>query len=171
MLPNTSKKLVHIAGDTKISEKVARDARGNVVMEQSIHLNSKAIGHPIVLYKDRSGVEYVLTLDVYKFAGEPMKVHLICPRCSERGQENALTVNEGQKRIEYDPKAPMTMTLNNEDGRPVLTDLGGQISIERFTCTWEFDITAEVARNAGFVRGNNLCGWTVEIIRNIAKDA
>lgn len=156
-----------------VSNRVARDpVTGRSVAEQTVHLDSKAIGHPKILYRAKaSGRAYVITADVYKFQGEPMKIHIMCPLCGERGVENALTINEGHKHIEYDANAPLSMMLPNEQGETTLMDMGGTLSVERIGCTWEEKITAEVSRATGTLQGTNLCRWRVVIENNIAKDA
>ncbi len=125
------RELVHIAGDMD---------RG---ISSTVDLTTGAIGHPKVTYRD-----FVLELDVYAMPGEPMKVHLICPRC-----QHHCTVSGDRKRIEYDRSA----------GDPAL---GGRIDIETFQCTWELDDKVTVG-SALF----NTCRWQVAIDKNVARDA
>lgn len=162
--------LFHIAGDTP--EQVnQRTPDGAIESIAELNLGSTAVGHPKILYRDRNGKTFVLTADVYKYGEAPMKVVLLCPLCGERGLTNGLNINQGHKAIEFSPNDPVTMMLPDEQGRTTLHDMGGRIDIERFKCTWEENITAEVSRQTGFLKGVNLCTWQVVVERNVARDA
>lgn len=130
--------LVQLAGDVPDFTGTT-DHKG---VQSTLFLNRSAIAHPIVTYKD-----FVLTLDVYKHEGEPMVVHLICPRC-----HHCLTIPEQKKAIELELDAgPQNQ---------------GRISIETFECTWELE---GEKRRMQF--GLGLCRWRVAIENNVAKDA
>lgn len=100
--------------------------------------------HPIVRWKD-----VLLTCDVYQHVGEPMEVHLYCPKCAQHnGAKHMLRITQGKKKVEYDPKE--------------LVHLGGRLNVERFTCGF-----TPVGQSFGF--NINKCGWSVEIANNIAR--
>lgn len=128
--------LVHLAGD-------APDPMGTGLLGQqaSVNLTKTALGHPKIRYRD-----VVIEADVYALPGEPMHVHILCPKC-----RNALRIPADRKRIEYDPKG----------GPP---QDGGRISIETFECTWEVSADRQQF-------GVGLCRWRVAVENNIARDA
>lgn len=169
------RELFHIAGD--LPEDVAaiepdRYVSGGFETHTKMDLASTALGHPKVLYRAKDGREFVLTVDIYALPDEPMKAVLICPMCSTEQEAHALDVKGDHKRIEYSASATNAMMLPNERGESTLTPLGGELSIERFGCTWEIDTKREVTK--GDLRVNmrsNLCAWRVVIEKNIARDA
>lgn len=129
-----ARELVHIAGDmdTGITQTWKMDGGKQEVT---------------VTYKD-----FVLTVDVYQIPGEPLKVHLICPRCT-----HALQISAERKKIDFDPKA----------GDP---KKGGRLSVEAFQCTWELPGTG--AHTPGILGGGmSLCKWKAAIENNVARDA
>ena len=135
------RELVHIAGDAP--DPTGKGPNGS---QTTYRLNRAAIAHPLVAYKD-----YVLETDVYAHPGEPMVVHLICPRC-----HHALTIPETKKAIDLELGA-------GPNGQ-------GKLSIEPFECTWEMPEAGE--HTAGLVTaGTTLCRWKAGISNNIAKDA
>jgi hypothetical protein len=142
---DNERELVQLAGD-------APDPTGTGPngAQTTYHLNRSAICHPLVTYRHGTE-EFLLELDVYAHPGEPMVVHLICPRC-----HHALTIPATRKaieiRLDVGPKAQ------------------GDISIETFECTWEL---AHVGKHIpGLVGGGmSLCRWKVAIDHNVAKDA
>lgn len=127
------RELVHLAGDmdTGLSSTIALSSGKREV---------------IVVYKD-----FVLTCDVYALPGQPIEVHLICPRCRK-----ALRVTSERKTIDFDPSA----------GDP---KKGGRLSIEPFQCTWELGGDKHVPGLVG--GGISLCRWTAGIDDNVARDA
>lgn len=134
--PAYSKKereLVHLAGD----------------MDSGLNSTISLSGgkHEVrVTYKD-----FVLTVDVYAIPGEPLQVHLICPKCRQQ-----LRVTEDRKAIEFDPRDTRFQ--------------GGRISIEPFQCTWEMPEAGK--HNPGLISGGmTLCKWTAGISNNVARDA
>ena len=94
--------------------------------------------------------EYVLTVDVYRLPGEPVKLHLICPKC-----RHLLQVTTKRKKIEFDTR------VNQE--------LGGRLDVERFECTWE-NRDAGVHVPGLLAGGMTLCKWRVVIENNVARD-
>lgn len=93
--------------------------------------------------------DFLMTCDLYRIEGAPMRLLLICPRC-----RNTLTITADKKQMAY------------ESSR--LPQFGGELSVEAFRCTWESDSSKD-GRRMEF--GLGLCNWTVAIDRNIAKDA
>lgn len=154
------KELVHIGGDVPDPTGQSSRARG---VQTTYDLERTKFGEPKVRYKDRAGVEYLLTVDVYKYEGAPLEVILFCPMCSEKGAMHALRMSQGKKEIFYDPDYN-PMVPWGEGGRPI--ELGGRLSIEPFGCTHELDATKKV----GVVSSANLCRWRVIIDNNIARD-
>ena len=128
------RELVHIAGDMDTG----------ITTSYQIDRGKREV---IVTYKD-----FVLTVDVYRIEGEPLKVHLICPKC-----RHALSVSSERKAIDYDERA----------GDPAK---GGRLSIEPFQCTWENADAGD--HKQGIVSGGmTLCKWRVGIENNVARDA
>lgn len=84
---------------------------------------------------------FLLTCDVYG-VGEGLYVHLYCPKC-----RNALSIPATKKQIDYDR-------------------VKNVLSVEPFRCTWETD---PEGRRMEF--GLGMCGWSVGISNNVARDA
>ena len=133
------RELVQLAGDAP--DPMGTGMRGQ---QTTYHLNRSAIAHPLVEYHPGRADYALLECDVYANPGEPVIVHLICPRC-----RNTLTINGAHKRIEIE---------------------GNVLSVEPFGCTWE---KPEAGPHVpGLVGGGlSLCRWRVAIDRNVAKDA
>lgn len=121
--------------------------------QSTVNLERLKLGVPKVRYTDRSGNDFIMTVDVYKTAGAPMELHMYCPRCSRKGSMHTLRIPEEKKQMTYDPKD--------------FTDRGGRLNVERFMCTFELDST----RGVSAVSSANLCAWTVEIVDNVAREA
>lgn len=116
-----------------------------------MNLTQTAFGHPFIRWND-----FLLEADVYKLDGQPMYVHIICPRC-----HNALKIDEDHKAIFYERhRAPKFAPFLAEQG---IMDHGGSLSIEPFECTWELGPDRQHF-------GIGLCRWRVAIDNNIAKD-
>ena len=105
--------------------------------------NGAAVGHPKIRYRD-----VVIEADVYQAGEDPstLRVQIICPRC-----RHGLTIPAALKSIDWDPQG----------GAP---QDGGQISVEKFKCTWE---TSAERQHFGL----SLCNWSVAIDKNVARDA
>lgn len=110
----------------------------------------------------------LLTVDVYAIPGEPLKVHLLCPRC-----KNHLTIPGEKKAIEWEPRAenPRARAIVALGVPPHIQNMAklGKLSIEPFECTWELDAKARVG--ASEFSGGNLCRWRAAIDNNMVKDA
>lgn len=125
-------------------------------------------GKTEVLVIDPKGDVALLTVDVYEMPGEPLKVHLLCPRC-----KNHLTVPGDKKAIEWDPRAGnprerAIVTLGIPPHMQAMAKLG-RLSIEPFECTWELDAHKKVG--ASEFSGGNLCRWRCAIDNNMVKGA
>lgn len=137
--------LVHLAGDAPdplAGMAGIEHARGGGVTT-TMRLTKTAKGHPQIRYRDM-----LIEADVYAFDGEPVKVHLICPRC-----RNALSISSDKKSLEYDPRQNV--------------EIGGRLDVETFECTWELP----EANDRKMEFGLGLCRWRVAIDNNIARDA
>ena len=116
----------------------------------------------IVLFGDQ-----VMTVDVYAIPGEPIKVHLYCPRCHK-----LLTVAQDRKAIDYDRAAPglgagrlRGLGVPPEVWHPAAL---GRLSIEAFECTWEIEDAPHVP--GALHLGASLCRQRLVIEGNIARD-
>jgi len=145
----TERELFINEGDV-VDPVMGSSARG---MQSTMNLERTKLGVPKVTYRDRSGAEYVITVDVYKNVGEPILLHLYCPRCSKKGAMHCLSITQDRKNITYDPLD--------------FVDRGGRLNVEQFTCSWELDSNQNVSR----LSSANLCGWHVAIVDNVARDA
>lgn len=115
----------------------------------------------LVRYRD-----HVLTVDVYRLEGEPLQVHLICPRCCK-----PLRATEDRKRIEWDPTAlhPHQAVAAELEAQGYGQLRLGLLSIEPFGCTWEMG--GDAHNQGGLHTGGSLCRLKLGITRNVAKDA
>lgn len=115
----------------------------------------------LVLYKDM-----YLTADVYAIPGQPITVHLICPRCHK-----PLQITGDRKHIDFDPRGRRVTAEAMASGKPEIAALAesGELSIEPFECTWEL---GDETHQPGIVQsGTSLCRLRIAIDRNRAKDA
>jgi hypothetical protein len=153
-LPGGHRSVVQLAGDAPDPMGVYRGLQSTTSLTAAKH-------EVLVIYKDM-----FLTADVYALPGEPITVHLICPRCHK-----PLQITGDRKRIEYDPSDRRVMDAALASGRPEVAALAesGALSIEAFECTWE---TGDDAHVRGIVQsGTSLCRLRIGIERNRAKDA
>lgn len=123
----------------------------------------------VLIYDPRGeGNAPLHTVDVYALPGEPLKVHILCPRC-----KNHLTIPGDKKAIEWDPKAtnPRARDIIALGVPPHMQVMAktGRISIEPFECTWELDANKKVG--ASEFSGGNLCRWRCAIDNNMVKPA
>lgn len=140
--------LVHLAGDAPdpLAGMAGVEHAHGGGFTSTVRMTKAAKGHPMIRYKDK-----IVEADVYELDGEPLRVHLICPRCSTPTAPHGLNITADRKAIEYDP------TRN--------VDAGGRLDVEVFECTWELP----EGRRQAF--GLSLCRWRVAIENNIARDA
>lgn len=160
-LSTGKRELVQVAGD--IPDPLGAMAPGSDAvrgMQSTINLSANK-QEVLVVYKDQ-----YLTVDVYAIAGEPLKVHLICPRCRK-----LLQVTGDRKRIEYNPRERKIAAEALASGKPEIAQLAesGSLSIEPFECSWELGNATHVR---GIVQsGTSLCRLRIGIENNRAKDA
>jgi len=111
--------------------------------------------------------DLLLTVDLYTLPGEPVKCHLICPRCHKQ-----LQIQGDRKKIEFEPRSlnPIRPTLGNALAPEVarIADFG-RLSIETFQCTWEMGDDLHVA--GGVHTGASLCRLRLVIDNNRAREA
>lgn len=121
-----------------------------------------------VLIYDPKGDVPLLTFDVYQMPGEPLKVHILCPRC-----QNHSTISGDRKAIEWDPtdRNPRASDIIGMGISPHMQVIArtGRISIETFECAWELDKHEKVG--AKRYAGGNLCRWRAAIDNNMVKRA
>lgn len=116
----------------------------------------------VVVYKD-----LLMTVDVYAVPGEPLKLHLYCPRCHKHS-----TVPGDRKAIDFDPRAPNPQQAAiRATSAPELVALAafGKLSVEAFECPWE--IGDEQHAKTAVHTGVTLCRMRLAIDNNRAKDA
>lgn len=142
-----AKELVHLAGDadTGMTSTIRMDGGKSEVF---------------AIYRGRhTPPEYPdglrLTIDVYQIEGEPLQVHLICPKCRHQ-----LRATSDRKQISWEPD------LHSRDG--------GKLEVSPFQCTWEMPEAG--AHTPGILAGGlTLCQWKGVIEhkggRNIVRDA
>ena len=160
-LSTGKREVVQLVGDAPDPQGVmgpgAVIARG---LQSTTHLTAGK-QEVLVIYKDM-----FLTVDVYALPGEPVTVHLFCPRCHK-----PLQVTGDRKRIDYDPSERRVVAAALASGKPEIAALAesGSLSIEPFECTWEFGDETHVR---GIVQsGTSLCRLRIGIDNNRAKDA
>jgi hypothetical protein len=149
--------VVQLAGDAPDPRGIT-DHRG-MASTHHLSLGKQEVG---VVFGDR-----ILTVDVYAIPGEPITVHLICPRCRK-----TLTVRGDRKVIDFDPNAPNPRgAVLRATGSPELAVLAqrGRLSIEAFECTWEMG-DGHHARGS-FHTGVSLCRQRLAIEDNRAQEA
>jgi hypothetical protein len=112
----------------------------------------------------------VSTVDVYAIPGEPVKLHIICPRCLHQ-----LTIDGGKKPIDWRPAdtnphaAEVRAHLPPED-QWVAGNLG-IISVGQFQCTWELeDQMQDKGKDVHVIAKGSLCRFTGVIERNVLKE-
>lgn len=143
------KKLVHMAGDQDTG----------TLTTMRLDANKLEV---LVFYRSR---DLWMTVDVYKVPGEPVNLHFLCPKC-----ENALSIPGHKKDIDFDGSAVNPLLTTILASPPPDWDLAdvqwlravgarGEVSCERFQCTWELPGTHE------------LCRWKAVFDKNICKDA
>ena len=169
--PNVQRLLDGSAGDQRIKPAAGKRELVQVAGDMDHGLTSTVrltAGKTEVLVLVPKGDVPLMTVDVYAMPGEPLKVHILCPRC-----KNHLTIPGDKKAIEWDPKAenPRARSIAGLGIPPHMQEMAklGKISIEPFECTWELDKNARVGANE--FSGGNLCRWRAAIDNNLVKDA
>lgn len=149
--------VVQIAGDAPDPTGVS-GLRG---VQATHHLNAGK-QEVVVVYGD-----LFMTVDVYRVPGEPVRVHLICPRCHKTSQATG-----DRKAIAFDPSAPNPQRAHILASRqPEIAAIAatGRLSIEAFECAWEIGDTQHV--QGGLHTGVTLCRQRLVIDDNRARDA
>src|SRR5262249_44715505 len=147
---------VHLAGD-------APDPRGVSSARGALSTHDLTAGkHEVaVVFGD-----HILTVDIYLIPGEPVRAHLICPRC-----QKYLTISGDQKAIEFEPSAenPQVRYLL-ATGNPEIVAIArhGRLSIEAFECTWEMGDDHHVV--GGVHTGVSLCRQRMAIENSRARE-
>lgn len=132
----TKESLYHIAGSVPDPSAMEPEKLG---MQSSLDMTKSALAHPLIRWRDR-----VVEADLY-LIDDRLVLHLICPKCSTAEVPHALYIREEQKAIDWRPET-------------------GELSVERFECTWELP----EGRRMEF--GIGMCRWRVAIDKNLAKD-
>jgi hypothetical protein len=166
------REVVQLAGD-------APDPMGLVSGRglQSTHRLTAGKQEVVVVFGDM-----LLTVDLYALPGEPVRAHLICPRCHKQ-----LQIQGDRKHIEFDPRVmnPMrTQVLEAARGRALrapsieaarheLAELVaiadfGRLSVEAFECPWEMGDAPHVPGQVH--TGASLCRQRLVIDNNRARE-
>ncbi len=109
-----------------------------------------------------------LTVDIYAVP-EPMKIHIICPRCHKQS-----IIRADRKRVDFDPgelnpRFKQILQVAHRAELPELANLEfGRLSIEAFMCAWEIGDDPHVA--GGTHTGGSLCRLRLAIENNRARE-
>lgn len=173
-MPNeeAAKEIFHVAGNVP-------DPGGTGVhgISPGHTFTNVAIGHPLLIYKTGAD-EGILEADVYKLPGQPMYIHLVCPKCLARGVWHGLKITEGQKQFHFELEAPPTwpgwsrVNMRSAIARDIFKvephqiphHWGGTLSCMPFECSFEAE--PEPGREFSFSK----CGWRVCIDNNVVRD-
>lgn len=135
--PSSDREIYQIAGDPPVPPELAGGAPSDV--------RAAPTGVAYVFYQSPWAADpFILTVDVYALPGQPVKVHLLCPKCRK-----ALNIDQTMKAMEWQP--PRAEDLPP----PGFTQPGGFLAVEAFQCTWELTDQKEF--------GGELCRWKVGI--------
>lgn len=150
------REVVQLAGD--VPDPTGFDPNRRGIMSTH-HLNTAKV-EVLVPYRGRHG-EFDLTVDVYAIPGQPIELHLICPKC-----RHASRITGERKKIEFDPRDQRPVTLMS--GRKLPS--GGRLDVEPFECSWEMP---EAGAHTPGIRagGMTLCRMRLAIDGSVAKDA
>jgi hypothetical protein len=139
------RELVHLAGDPEGDRGISCTYRADTAKQEVI-----------VVYKD-----FVMTVDVYALPGEPVELHIICPKCRNKSR-----ITAARKKIDLEFGAGKPIRL--PDGRMMQTV--ARLSVEPFQCSWEMPGAGE--HKPGIRAGGlTLCQLKLAIDNNVAKDA
>ncbi len=149
------------SGRTLVHQRTLVQEAGDRGIAQDLSLASGKV-ETLVRYRDQ-----LLTVDVYCIPGEPIQVHLFCPRCCKQ-----LRVSADRKRIDWDPgadhphqQAAAELDAHGFGPAPKV----GVLSIEPFGCTWE--VGGDRHNQGGLHTGVTLCRLKLGISRNVAQGA
>lgn len=141
--------------------RVAGDEEGGIQSAINLEVGKSTVA---VWYPSQ---ELLLELDVFALPGEPVKLHMICPRCHKH-----LTISAERKHIEWDPRAANPMCRLIAARLPPASMWRarlGKISVETFECTWELNGNQKVSGDLTIGKGN-LCKWRGAIDNNRVKE-
>lgn len=115
-------------------------------------------------------VDGIATVDVYAIPGEPLKVHMICPRCKHQ-----LQLDQARKAMEWNPTAPNPHAAEIrgclEAGERWIAANLGVLSVSEFQCTWELaNEMQDGGKDEHVIVGGSLCRYRAVIERNVLKE-
>lgn len=158
-LASGKREVVQLAGDAPDPLGLS-SARGRMSTTHLTGLKREVL----VLYRD-----LVMTVDVYEVPGEPLKLHLYCPRCQKHS-----TVPGDRKAIDFDgaasnPACRDILAMGTVPPELHAVAAVGRLSVATFECAWELGDERHVA--GALSTGTTLCRLRIAIDNNRAKDA
>lgn len=124
--------------------------------------------HEIIVAVGPSPSDGVLTVDVYAIVGEPLKIHIVCPRCKHQ-----LTIDGDKKPIDYDRLAENPLPRSYKNDLPLelaRKAVYGKLSVQTFQCTWELeDQMQDAGKDVHVIAGGSLCRFRGAIDKNVLK--
>ena len=172
LLGQQAPSVVTPGGQAKSMVNVAGDEDRGIMGTTHLDLAKHEIG---VIFRPKGSatmIAGVLTVDVYAIPGEPVKLHLICPRC-----HHTLTVNADRKAIDWQPTTPSPFPKTLREVLPpesqYLAAHPGVLSVDEFQCTWELEDKMQDAgrQDLGVITGGSLCRYRGVIDRNVLREA
>lgn len=154
----------------QVMSHVAGDEDHGFASTQYLDRGKQEVG---VIVRPRNSITMiaaVATVDVYAIPNEPVKLHLICPKC-----KHTLTVDGNRKAIDWRPTEPSPHARALREVLPAearyLADNLGVMSVEEFQCTWELeDQKQDNQKEVGIISGRQLCKFRGVIERNILRE-
>lgn len=149
---------------------VAGDEDHGITSTQYLNRNKQEVA---VLIRPKNSITMaagVSAVDVYAIPGEPVKVHMICPRCRKQ-----LQVDATRKAIDWSPAAPNPNAVElrsilEPDARYVADNLG-VLSISEFQCTWELENEMQdKGKDDHIIAKGSLCRFRAAIEKNVLKE-
>lgn len=157
-------------GQHKSMVRVAGDEDHGMMSTTHLDIGKHEVG---VIFRPKGSVTMiagVLTVDVYAIPGEPVKLHMICPKC-----HHTLTVNADKKPIDWNPAAPSPFPRTLREVLPpesqYLALHPGVISVEEFQCTWELeDVQQDKGKDVNLMVSGSLCRFRAAIDKNVMRE-
>lgn len=149
--------MVQLAGD-------APDPTGRMAGRglQSTHRLDTGKIEVLVAYRGKQAQHADMTVDVYAIPGQPMELHLICPKCHHKSR-----VTAERKKIEFDENDVRPFSLLSGETYPTN---GGRLDVATFECGWEMPDAGK--HTPGIKSGGiTLCRMRLTIDHNQAKDS
>lgn len=158
------------SSQAKVMTQVAGDEDQGFTSTKYLNRGKQEVG---VIVRPRNSITMiagVATIDVYALPGEPVKLHLICPKC-----KHTLTVDGNKKAIDWRPTEPGPHARALREVLPAehryLADNLGVLSVHQFQCTWETeDDKQDNQKEVGIISGRHLCKFKGVIERNILRE-